>query len=46
MKSEIRDNESNLPADGKREGGHDDTVHQACPSSEQSGGTITIWHRT
>ena len=39
MKCEIRDKESNLLAVGHRERSlyyfdHDDTVHQACPTSE------------
>ena len=50
MKCEIRDNKSNLLAVGHREGSlyyldHDDTVHQACSSSEQSSCKGTIWHR-
>ena len=50
MKCEIRDNKSSLLAVGRREGSlyyldDDDTVHQACPTSEQSDDRGKIWHR-
>ena len=50
MKCEIRDDKSSLLAVGRREGSlyyldNDDTVHQACPSSEQSDDRGKIWHR-
>ena len=50
MKCEIRDAKSNLLAVGHREGSlyyldHNDTVHQACPTSDPGSCKGTIWHR-
>lgn len=49
LKCEIRDTKSNLLAVGHREGSlyyldHDDTIYQACLSSEQRSSKVKVWH--